>query len=74
MLTPGRLTAAIDRRLLQLVQSRARQQAPILALVPPRWLAPLLAPTVRRLRTKLLTALLVVSALLIGAVLWRALL
>lgn len=73
MLTPSRLSATIDRRLLELIQARARQRTPILRLLPPRWLAPVLAPTAKRLRTKLLTALLALSAVILGTALWLTL-
>lgn len=69
----SRLTVAIDRRLLDLVRARARQRSPILGLLPDRWLTPLLASSARRLRRRLMTGLLALSVLILGAVFWLAL-
>lgn len=70
MLTASRLMAAVDRRLLKLIHARARRRSPILRLLPLRWLGPVLAPTARRLRVKLVTAAVVLSVLLVGVVFW----
>jgi hypothetical protein len=47
-------TAAIDRQLAGLIRRRARRKSLILRLLPAWWLAPLVAPRVRRLRIKLI--------------------
>ncbi len=73
MLTPSQLSETVDQRLLELVQARARKRSTILRLLPARWLAPLLAPCAKRLRAKLVTALLTLSILPVGAVFWLAL-
>lgn len=73
MLRPSRLTAAVDRRLLRVVHTRARRRSPLLSLLPAHWLDPLLVPTAKRLRTKLMTGLLVLSVLLVATVFWVAL-
>jgi hypothetical protein len=73
MPTPRQLSAAIDRRLLELVRARARQRSPILGLLPDRWLTPLLTPSTRRLRRRLMTGLLALSVLILGAGFWLAL-
>ena len=69
----SQLTIAIDRRLLELIRARARQRSPILGLLPDRWLTPLLTSSARRLRRRLVTGLLALSVLMIGAVFWLAL-
>jgi hypothetical protein len=73
MLRPSQLGAAVDRRLAELVQARARRRSMILGLLPTRWLAPLLAPRVQRLRIQIVTGLIGLSTLLVGTVFWLAL-
>lgn len=73
MLKPSELRLALDRWLLELVQTRARRRSPILRLLPHRWLAPVLEPTAKRLRTKLITGLLVLGIPLLTATFWLAL-
>lgn len=64
------MIAALDRRLLDLIQARARRRSPILRLLPPRWTAPLLVPAAERLRATLLTGLFALSTLVLAAALW----
>jgi hypothetical protein len=47
------LTGVIDRRLEQLIVARARRRAPLLQLVPARWIVVATRPTVPRLRRSL---------------------
>jgi hypothetical protein len=44
------VSAAIDRRLKNLIVERARRQSPVLRLVPARWIRPAITPTAVRLR------------------------
>lgn len=67
---PSRLRLAVDRRLFRIVQARARGRSALLRLLPESWLEPLLAPTVRRLRGWLLTAVLLSSVLAASAICW----
>ena len=73
MLRPSLLTAKVDRRLVGLIRARARRRSAILRLLPDHWLTPLLVPTARRLRTRLLTASFALSILIVGAAVWLAL-
>lgn len=73
MLSPSQLSSTVDRRLLDLVQVHARRRSTMLRLVPARWLAPLLAPRIKRLRIQLVTAVLALSLVLVSTVTWLAL-
>lgn len=64
---PSPLSATVDRWLLQLVHARARRRSLLLSLLPPRWLASLLAPRAKRLRTQLEAPLIAVSVVLLAA-------
>ena len=55
------LSAAIDRRLEDLIVVCARRQWPALRLVPARWLRPAVAPTALRLRRSLCRVALVAT-------------
>jgi hypothetical protein len=50
---PRAVSAAIDRRLQNLIVACARRQLPVLRLVPARWIRPAIAPTAVRLRRSL---------------------
>ena len=66
------LRGIIDRRLEQLIVTRARSRAPMLQLVPARWIVVVTRPTLPRLRRSLLRHALAVAAaiaLLIAALL-----
>ncbi len=67
------LTAAIDRRLAGLIRGHARRKSAVLRVVPARWLDPLLASSVRRLRIQLIVGALGLSLLLSIAGLYLAL-
>lgn len=73
MLCPIQLTAAVDRRLVGVIRARARRRSTILRLLPDDWLTPLLAPSARRLRTRLVTGLAALLLLILGAAFWVAL-
>ena len=60
-------SAAIDRRLEELVVAWARRQWPALRLVPPRLIRPAAAPAARRLR-RLLTRSVLAAAMPVGIV------
>jgi hypothetical protein len=47
------VSAAIDRRLENLIVQRARRQSPVLRLVPARWIRPAITPTAVRMRRSL---------------------
>ena len=47
------LSGIIDRRLEQLIVARARRKAPILQLVPARWIVVATRPTVPQVRRSL---------------------
>jgi len=47
---PSTVSAAIDRRLENVIVACARRQLPVLRLVPARWIRPAIAPTAVRLR------------------------
>src|SRR5204862_6689333 len=58
------LIGVIDRRLGQLIVARARRSAPMLQLVPVRWIVVATRPTVLRVRRSLLRhALAIVAAI-----------
>lgn len=63
------LTAAVDRRLVRLIRNRARRNSLVVRLVPARWLGPMVAPRIRRLRIRLTLAALGLSLLLVVALL-----
>lgn len=67
-------TAAVDRRLASLVRRRARRRSAILRVLPARWLDPVVAPRVRRLRTMLLAGAVGLSLFLVGAIVYVAIL
>ena len=69
----SQLSATVDRRPVDLIHARARRRSVILRLLPPSLVEPLLAPRVKRLRTKLLTGLLTLSTLILGAAVWLTL-
>lgn len=71
MLTPSQLSATVDMQLLDLVQG-SRPSAVDHPRTPPSPMASA-GPRAERLRTKLVTALLALSSLLLGAVFWLAL-
>jgi hypothetical protein len=56
------LSGIIDRRLEQLIVARARRRAPMLQLVPARWIVVATRPTVPRLRRSLSRRVLAVCA------------
>jgi hypothetical protein len=56
------LSGITDRRLEQLIVARARRRAPILQLVPARWLVVATRPTLPRLRRSLSHRVLAVCA------------
>ena len=67
------LSGIIDRRLEQLIVARARRRAPMLQLVPARWIVVATRPTVPRLRRSLSRQALAVCAaiaLLLAALLF----
>jgi hypothetical protein len=65
---PSRLSAAMDRRLEDLIVAWTRRQWPALRLVPARWLRPAVAPTALRLR-RLLSRGVLAAAVPIGTIL-----
>jgi hypothetical protein len=65
---PSRLSAAMDRRLEDLIVAWTRRQWPALRLVPARWLRPAVAPTALRLR-RLLSRGVLAAAMPIGIIL-----
>jgi hypothetical protein len=65
---PSRLSAAMDRRLEDLIVAWTRRQWPALRLVPARWLRPAVAPTALRLR-RLLSQGVLAAATPIGIIL-----
>ena len=65
-------SAAIDRQLACLIRRRASRKSPVLRLLPPWVLEPLVAPRVRRLKSRLIVASLGFSLLLAGAILYVA--
>jgi hypothetical protein len=65
---PSRLSAAMDRRLEDLIVAWTRRQWPALRLVPARWLRPAVAPTALRLR-RLLSHGVLAAATPIGIIL-----
>jgi hypothetical protein len=73
MLRPSQLVAAIDRRLLKLVQARARRRSIFFSLLPVWFLEPLLAPAAKQLRFRLLAGAFTLSISLLGAILWLVL-
>jgi hypothetical protein len=62
------LSAAIDRRLEDLIVAWTRRQWPASRLVPARWLRPAVAPTALRLR-RLLSRGVLAAAMPIGIIL-----
>ena len=56
------LNAVLDRRLEQLIVARARRRAPVLQLVPARWIVVATKPMVPRLRRSLSRYVLAVGA------------
>lgn len=62
--------AAIDQQLASLILRRARRRHLVLRLMPAWSLEPLVAPSVRRLRIKLIIAALGLSLLLVAAFLY----
>jgi hypothetical protein len=56
------LSGVIDRRLEQLIVARVRRRAPMLQLVPARWIVVATRPTVPRLRHSLSRRVLAVCA------------
>jgi hypothetical protein len=67
------LTTVVDRRLVGMISARARRRSPILRLLPDRWLGALLASSASRLRNRLVTGLIALSILILGAALWLTL-
>src|SRR3954471_16056693 len=65
---PSGLSAAIDRRLEDLIVVWARRRWPALRLVPARWIRPAVAPTAVRLRRSLSRGLLA-AAMPVGIIL-----
>jgi hypothetical protein len=57
------VSAAIERRLENLIVARARRQSPVLRLVPARWIRPAITPTAARLRRSLSRGVLVLALL-----------
>jgi hypothetical protein len=55
---PGALSAAMNRRLEDLIVAWTRRRWPALRLVPARWISLAVAPTARRLRRVLSLAVL----------------
>jgi hypothetical protein len=55
------VSAAIDRRLENLIVRRARRESPLLRLVPDRWIRPAITPTAVRLRRSLSRAALALA-------------
>jgi hypothetical protein len=65
---PSGLSAAIDRRLEDLIVAWARRRWPPLRLVPARWIRPAVAPMALRLR-RLLSRPVLAAATPIGIIL-----
>lgn len=63
------LTAAVDRRLASLIRTRARRNSLWVRLLPARWLEPMVAPRIRRLRIRLTFAAIALGLLLVAALL-----
>jgi hypothetical protein len=67
------LSAALDRRLADLIVVWSRRRWPALRFVPARWLRPAVAPTAVRLRRFLCGAVLVATmpaGIVVGVLIW----
>jgi hypothetical protein len=65
---PNGISAAVDRRLQDLIVAWARRQHPALQWVPARWIRPAVAPAALRLR-RLLWRCVLAAATPIGVIL-----